>query len=191
VITGPPTRPSESSGDSRRPRRRQSAASGFSVESSPPTAATASGRTDGAARPVLSHPPRNAYPGIERSEHVRGSRPPLRPPALDLCAPLSPEEDRQIFEGPNSRHVLLRFAGEQPTDCPGRKEWPERCKLGDYENVVVSATALNGLGGRAIEINVARAAALTPLLLSWRRRCTDMSWVDVPCRCESVLLWVQ
>ncbi len=106
VITRPPTRPSESSGDSMRPRRRQSAGVGI-LGGGVPTYGSDSIRGEPMGLLArFSHPPCNAYPGFDRSEHVRGSGPPAGPPALDLCAPLSPKDDPQAFERPEFKAMF-------------------------------------------------------------------------------------
>ena len=89
-----------------RPRRRQSAGVGI-LGGGVPTYGSDSIRGEPMGLLArFSHPPCNAYPGFDRSEHVRGSGPPAGPPALDLCAPLSPKDDPQAFERPEFKAMF-------------------------------------------------------------------------------------
>jgi len=123
VITRPPTRPSESSGDSMRPRRHQSAGVGI-LGSGVPTHGSDGIR--GEPMGLLarsSHPPRNAYPGFDRSEHVRGSGPPAgRRPWTSVF--LSPEDDRQVFERPEFKAMFAwpPSVGSEDSDAGGSPE---------------------------------------------------------------------
>jgi len=89
-----------------RPRRRQSAGVGILGGGVPTHGSDGIRGEPMGLLARFSHPPCNAYPGFDRSEQVRGSGPPAGPPALDLCAPLSPEDDRQAFERPEFKAMF-------------------------------------------------------------------------------------